>query len=353
MNAIEVLSRLSLEGLMEKYQSENKETATKRLVYELNIVDEWKKADFFLAAMEIANWIRSKGIVISNGHGALPGSIIAYCIGLTAVDPIKYDLVFERFTNLDSDNAWFIWLLVPMQKLPEIKNYLFSNYPEFLDLIAIEGSAELDVLQNVNEKLDLDDIDFADESVWGDLSVDDICNLIEADLDNPPAFLKDIQIDGIETLADVLSLYRPGPDEHIPAYIKGKQAPQKIEYICEQLRPILEHTGGVVIYQEQVMRIMHDLAGFSWEQSNELRKNLAKKKILPAWRKNFIYGNEELKIAGCLANGFSEEEAEQVWNLLTEMAYLGFNKSHAIGYAMDFYSQLWVRHYYSDRQRMS
>lgn len=154
--------------------------------------------------------------------------------------------------------------------------------------------------------------------------------------------------DCIEDIIAGVALYRPGPMDFIDDYIKGKQKPGKIKYLTPKLKPILESTYGTIVYQEQVMRIVRDLAGFSMGRSDLVRRAMSKKKeaIMNAERKNFVYGNPDENIPGCIANGVSEEAAHKIYDQMIDFAKYAFNKSHAAAYAVVSYQSAWLKYHY-------
>ncbi len=159
---------------------------------------------------------------------------------------------------------------------------------------------------------------------------------------------KEMQPDNINDIIAGIALYRPGPMDFIPKYIEGKKNPHVVEYITPELEPILKDTYGTIVYQEQVMRIVRDLAGYSMGRSDLVRRAMAKKKqaVMDEERQNFIYGNKEEGIPGCINKGISEEKASAVWDLMADFAKYAFNKSHAAAYAVLSYQSAWLKYYY-------
>ena len=143
-------------------------------------------------------------------------------------------------------------------------------------------------------------------------------------------------------------MYRPGPMDFIPQYIKGKNHPEQITYDCPQLEPILAPTYGCIVYQEQVMQIVRDLAGFTLGRSDLLRRAMSKKKgdVMQKERQAFVYGDEAEGVPGCIANGISEAVANKIYDEMIDFAKYAFNKSHAAAYAVVSYQTAWLKYYY-------
>ena len=160
--------------------------------------------------------------------------------------------------------------------------------------------------------------------------------------------MKELKPQSLEDVIAGISLYRPGPMDFIPKYIKGKNEPESISYVCKELEPILEPTYGCIVYQEQVMQIVQDLAGYTMGQADNIRRAMSKKKqyVIDAERQNFVYGNEEQGIKGCIANGISEDAANQIYDSMVDFAKYAFNKSHAAAYAVVAYQTAYLKYYY-------
>ena len=158
----------------------------------------------------------------------------------------------------------------------------------------------------------------------------------------------DLKPEGIEDIIAGIALYRPGPMDFIPDYIKGKENPASIRYKTEKLRPILEKTYGCIVYQEQVMQIVRDLAGYSMGRSDLVRRAMSKKKadVMAQERKNFVYGNPEEGITGCVGNGIPADVADSIYDDMVDFAKYAFNKSHAAAYALVSYQTAWLKYHY-------
>ncbi len=214
-------------------------------------------------------------------------------------------------------------------------------------LTVIKDAADL-VERNHGIKLDMDHIDYEDKKVLGSIGTgkcDGIFQLESAGMKN---FMKELKPQSLEDVIAGISLYRPGPMDFIPKYIKGKNEPDSISYACKELEPILEPTYGCIVYQEQVMQIVQNLAGYTMGQADNIRRAMSKKKqyIIDAERQNFVYGNEEQGIRGCIGNGIREDVANSIYDSMVDFAKYAFNKSHAAAYAVVAYQTAYLKYYY-------
>ena len=214
-------------------------------------------------------------------------------------------------------------------------------------LTVIKNAVEL-AEQNYGVIIDLDTIDYNDKKVLDSIGTgkcDGIFQLESAGMKN---FMKELKPRSLEDIIAGISLYRPGPMDFIPKYIKGKNEPESTSYFCKELESILEPTYGCIVYQEQVMQIVQELAGYTMGQADNIRRAMSKKKqyIIDAERKNFVYGNEQQNIKGCIANGISEQAANQIYDSMVDFAKYAFNKSHAAAYAVVSYQTAYLKYYY-------
>ncbi len=198
------------------------------------------------------------------------------------------------------------------------------------------------------ELFDIDKVDYDDKAVLDSLGTgktDGVFQLESAGMKN---FMKELKPQSLEDIIAGISLYRPGPMDFIPAYIRGKNNPDSITYDCPQLEPILEPTYGCIVYQEQVMQIVRDLAGYTLGRSDLVRRAMSKKKtsVMQQERKNFVYGNQEEGVPGCVSNGISEQTANKIFDEMTDFAKYAFNKSHAAAYAVVAYQTAYLKYYY-------
>ena len=492
--AWEYMQKLCREGLSRRYG--HVEELEERLEYEMNVIHDMGFVDYFLIVWDFIRYAKENGIAVGPGRGSGAGSIVAYCLGITNIDPIKYNLLFERFLNperltmpdIDIDfcyerrqevidyvvekygkdrvvqivtfgtmaargvlrdvgraldmpyaqcdaiakmvpNELNITLdkalmmnpdlasayrtdeqvkyLVDMSKRLEglarhssmhAAGVLISNAPaddyvplsrasedtittqftmttlEELGLLKMDflGLRTVTVIQDavrlikkeydgqngkkeegqfpgfVDGVLDMDRIDYADSKVYellGSGHTEGVFQLESAGMKN---FMKELKPHNIEDVIAGISLYRPGPMDFIPKYIKGKNDPSSIEYECKELEPILKPTYGCIVYQEQVMQIVRDLAGYSYGRSDLVRRAMSKKKesVMAKERKNFVYGNEEEHVPGCIAKGIPEQVANHIFDEMTDFAKYAFNKSHAAAYAVVAYQTAFLKCYY-------
>ena len=475
----EYLNELCFKGLEERYQPVTEELK-ERLNYELSTIKNMGYVDYFLIVWDFIKYARDHDIMVGPGRGSAAGSLVAYTLGITQLDPIRYDLLFERFLNpervsmpdIDVDFCFerrqevidyvrrkygddcvvqivtfgtlaargvirdvgrvmdlpyaqvdTIAKMIPqelnitidkaLQMNPELKK-VYEDQKEIHDLIdtakrleglprhtsmhaagvvisqkdvseyvplsrASDGSIvtqftmttleelgllkmdflglrTLTVIQNavhlieqdVGVKLDMQHIDYNDKKVLDSLGTgrsDGVFQLESAGMKN---FMKELKPQSLEDVIAGISLYRPGPMDFIPQYIRGKNRPDTIKYDCPQLEPILKPTYGCIVYQEQVMQIVRNLAGYTLGRSDLVRRAMSKKKaaVMEKERQNFVYGNEEEGVPGCIANGISEQTANKIYDDMIDFAKYAFNKSHAAAYAVVSYQTAFLKYYY-------
>ena len=475
----EYLNKLCWEGLEEKYHPVTEELK-ERLTYELNTIKTMGYVDYFLIVWDFIKYARDNDIMVGPGRGSAAGSIVSYSLGITQLDPIRYQLLFERFLNpervsmpdIDIDfcferrqevidyvvrkygkdrvvqivtfgtmaargvirdvgrvldfpyaqvdtiakmipNELNITIDKALKMNPELRNqyegdeqihYLIDmskrleGLPrhtsmhaagvvisqkavdeyvplsrasdgsittqftmttlEELGLLKMDflGLRTLTVIQNAVKlaqksegiELDLSKIDYNDQAVLGMIGSGKCEGVFQLESTGMKNFMKELKPKSLEDIIAGISLYRPGPMDFIPQYIKGKNAPDQITYDCPQLEPILEPTYGCIVYQEQVMQIVRDLAGYTLGRSDLVRRAMAKKKaaVMAKERENFVYGNEEEGVPGCIANGISEQAANQIYDSMVDFAKYAFNKSHAAAYAVVAYQTAYLKYYY-------
>ena len=473
------LNHLCSEGLKERYP-EDDGTAKVRLEYELGVIKSMGYVDYFLIVWDFINFARSHGIAVGPGRGSAAGSIVSYCLKITNIDPIRYQLLFERFLNpervsmpdIDVDFCYErrqevidyvvekygkdqvaqivtfgtlaargvirdvgrvmdlpyslcdqvskmvpaelnITLDLALKKNPELKGLYDTdeqvhklidmsrrleglprhtsmhaagvvisrtNIDEYvplsrgsdgtittqftmttleeLGLLKMDflGLRTLTVLQDAvamiqkdhGVKLDLDHIDFNDKKVMESIGTGKDDGVFQLESGGMKSFMKELKPESLEDIIAGISLYRPGPMDFIPKYLKGKNDPAAITYTCPQLEHILKPTYGCIVYQEQVMQIVRDLAGYTLGRSDLVRRAMSKKKadVMARERKNFVYGNEEEGVKGCAANGIDEKTANQIFDDMTDFAKYAFGKSHAAAYAVVAYQTAYLKYYY-------
>lgn len=480
----------SLEGVYEKEKiktlRENNEEAEKlcqRLDYELGIIKQMGYVDYFLIVWDFIKFSIDNGIPTGPGRGSAAGSIVAYTLGITKIDPIKYNLIFERFLNpervsmpdIDSDFCYerrqeVIDYVVEkygkecvsqivtfgtmaarlcIRDVGRAMNYSYAEVDRIAKMIptvlnitidkALEMNSELkavydedervkelidvardleglprhtsthaagvviaskplveyvplqknegmivtqftmgtleelgllkmdflglrtltvmnDAIKNIKENrgidIDIDNIDFDDQNVYKMIGEGKTVGVFQLESAGMTSFMRELKPDCLEDIIAGISLYRPGPMAEIPKYIEGKRNPDKVEYVTPQLEKILDVTYGVMVYQEQVMQIVRDLAGYSLGRSDLVRRAMSKKKhkVMEEERKNFIHGivdeDGKVLVPGCIRNGITEEAANTLFDQMMDFASYAFNKSHAAAYAVVGYETAYLMYYY-------
>ncbi|HCW28146.1 MAG TPA: DNA polymerase III subunit alpha [Lachnoclostridium sp.] len=473
------LNHLCDEGFALRYPDDDG-TLRARLDYELGTIKSMGYVDYFLIVWDFINFAKSHGIAVGPGRGSAAGSIVAYCLKITDIDPIRYQLLFERFLNpervsmpdIDVDFCYErrqevidyvvekygkdqvaqivtfgtlaargvirdvgrvmdlpyslcdqvskmvpaelnITLDLALQKNPELKTLYESDEQvkklidmskrleglprhtsmhaagvvisrtsideyvplsrgadgtivtqftmttlEELGLLKMDflGLRTLTVIQDAVKmiekdygvKLDLEHIDYDDKKVMDSLGTGKNEGVFQLESGGFKTFMKELKPTTLEDIIAGISLYRPGPMDFIPKYLKGKNDPASITYTCPQLESILKPTYGCIVYQEQVMQIVRDLAGYTLGRSDLVRRAMSKKKaaVMAKERQNFVYGNAEEGVKGCIANGIDEKTANQIYDDMTDFAKYAFNKSHAAAYAVVAYQTAFLKFYY-------
>lgn len=218
------------------------------------------------------------------------------------------------------------------------------------------GLRTLTVIQNAAQMaerstgihIDMDHIDYNDAAVLSSIGTGRTDGVFQLESGGMKSFMKELKPQSLEDVIAGISLYRPGPMDFIPKYIKGKNNPESVTYDCPQLEPILAPTYGCIVYQEQVMQIVQDLGGYTMARSDLVRRAMSKKKqyVMEQERKNFIYGNKEEGVPGCEANGISAQTANHIYDAMIDFAKYAFNKSHAACYAVVAYQTAYLKYYY-------
>ena len=472
-----LLRRQAEEGFARRY-GENPEVQ-KQLQFELNVIEQMGYVDYFLVVWDYIRFAKEQGIAVGPGRGSAAGSVVAYCLGITDVDPIKYNLFFERFLNPERITMPDIDVDFCYERRQEVIDYVIEKYGKDhvcqiitfgtmaaravirdvgrvmripyadVDRIAKAVPMELgitidravEISQPLRREMEADEtiaqliatarklegmprhagthaaavviskdplmniipLQKNDETVTtqftmgaieelGLLKMDflglrnltviqDACNLVEKStgkpldmekiaLDDPLVYqmigegdtdgvfqlesggmrelLKELKPNCFEDIIACISLYRPGPMESIPRYIQGKRDPSSVKYLDKRLEPILQVTYGCMVYQEQVMQIVRELAGYSWARSDLVRRAMSKKKrdVMAKERQAFIYGTEDGTVPGAVKNGVPEEVASQIFDQMTDFAQYAFNKSHAAAYGIVSYRTAWLKAHY-------
>ena len=221
-------------------------------------------------------------------------------------------------------------------------------YPDNEPRIPTVGNVERPRENPAGYPFSIEDISYDDPNVFASIATGRTDGVFQIESGGMQSFMKELQPGSIEDLTAGISLYRPGPMDFIPKYIRGKKDIAGITYDCPQLEPILEPTYGCIVYQEQVMQIVRDLGGYTLGRSDLVRRAMSKKKqaVMEKERRNFVYGNEEEGVPGCVANGISEEVASHIYDTMMDFAKYAFNKSHAACYAVVSYQTAWLKYYY-------
>ena len=474
----EYLNKLCFEGLERRYTSVTEELK-ERLEYELGVIQKMGYVDYFLIVWDFIKYARDHEIMVGPGRGSAAGSIVSYTLGITDIDPIKYQLLFERFLNpervsmpdIDIDFCFerrqevidyvvrkygadrvvqivtfgtmaargvirdvgrvmdlpyafvdSIAKMIPTElnitltkalNNPELKK-VYENDPQVKELIDMSlrleglprhtsmhaagvvisqksvdeyvplslgadgavttqftmttleelgllkmdflGLRTLTVIQNAvklaekstGKVIDMHAIDYNDKAVLDSIGTGRTDGVFQLESSGMKSFMKELKPQNLEDIIAGISLYRPGPMDFIPQYIKGKNNTGAITYDCPQLEPILKPTYGCIVYQEQVMQIVRDLAGYTLGRSDLVRRAMSKKKgdVMQRERQNFVYGNEEEGVPGCIANGISERVANKIYDEMIDFAKYAFNKSHAAAYAVVAYQTAYLKYYY-------
>ena len=472
------LQELCLEGLYRKYPQITDEL-TERLDHELSVIDQMGFNDYFLIVWDFIKYAKDNGIAVGPGRGSAAGSIVSYCLDITEIDPIRYNLIFERFLNserismpdIDIDFCYenrsrVIQYVVEKYKASNVAQIItfgtlgakaairdvgrsigmsYSDCDKVAKLIpsrlnttidsAIDENIELrtlietdedvarlidisralegtprhasthaagvvitdrpvvdyvplyvndgniatqfpmntindlgllkmdflglrnltvikDTVENIKRahgvEVDINHLKFDDPNVYALISRGDTLGVFQLESSGMRVFMQNLQPDSFEDIIAGISLYRPGPMQYIDLYIKNKKKPEEIKYLHHTLEPVLNVTYGCMIYQEQVMQIVRDLAGYSMGQSDSVRRAMSKKKAkeMEAGREAFVKGNKEKNIKGCVSNGIDEKVANEIYDQMIDFASYAFNKSHAAAYAVISYQTAYLKAYY-------
>ena len=481
------LNKLCLDGLKERYGEDldapagvTGQSFRERLTYELDVIKTMGYVDYFLIVWDFINYAKSNGIMVGPGRGSAAGSIVSYALKITNIDPIRYNLLFERFLNPERVSMPDIDIDFCYERRQEVIDYVSRKYgPEkvvqivtfgtlaakgvirdvgrvmdlpyaYVDSLAkmipnelnitidralqinpelrklYEGDEQVRTLIDMSKRLeglprhtsmhaagvvicsepaeelvplsrgadgsittqftmttieelgllkmdflglrtltvlrdavaliekskgvhiDLDHIDMDDKKVLASIGTGKTDGVFQLESGGMKSFMKELRPQNLEDIIAGISLYRPGPMDFIPKYIRGKNNASSVTYSCPQLEPILEPTYGCIVYQEQVMQIVRELGGYTLGRSDLVRRAMSKKKqaVMEKERANFIYGNEEEQVPGCVAKGIPEEVASKIYDEMMDFAKYAFNKSHAACYAVVAYQTAFLKYYY-------
>ncbi|MBQ9562839.1 MAG: DNA polymerase III subunit alpha [Lachnospiraceae bacterium] len=467
------LRKLCFDGLAKRYGDAD-DSLKERMEYELSTIESMGFVDYFLIVWDFIKYAKDHGIAVGPGRGSAAGSIVAYCLEITDINPIKYNLLFERFLNPervtmpdidvdfcytrrqevidyvsrkygkekvvqivtfgtmaakmvirdvgraldlpyatadqvakmipnelgitiekalkvskelrdlyegDEQMRYLIDMSMRLEGLPRHTsmhaagvviskeavdeyvplsmggdNAVTTQYTmttlEELGLLKMDflGLRTLTVIQSAARMagVDMEKISYEDANIYNMISAGRCEGVFQLESTGMKNFMKELRPGNIEDVIAGISLYRPGPMDFIPKYIKGKEHPETIVYETPQLAPILEPTYGCIVYQEQVMQIVRDLAGYSYGRSDLVRRAMSKKKadVMERERRNFVYGNPDEGVPGCAAQGIAPEVANHIFDEMTDFARYAFNKSHAAAYAVVAYQTAWLKYYY-------
>jgi DNA polymerase-3 subunit alpha len=464
----EYLRILCEQGLEERY-TDITEKIRDRLEYELSVIDNMRFNDYFLIVWDFMKYAHEHGIVTGPGRGSASGSLVAYVLEITNVDPLEHDLLFERFLNPERVTMPDIDIDFPDTRRDEVIRYVARKYGEdhvaqiitfgtlaaraavrdvgraldlslklvdtvakqipsrpgitlvqaekespalknmlkqseeaarlyeiartveglprhasthaagvvisdetLTDVVPLQEGQEgvsltqysMDILEEIGllkmdflglrnltlienilelihtgtgKKPKLKNIPFGDEKTFQQLSAGDTTGVFQLESSGMRQVLQKLKPTEFEDIVAVNALYRPGPMDHIPTYISGKHGNREVIYLHEDLEPILKSTYGVIVYQEQIMKIASTMAGFSLGEADLLRRAVSKKK------KDILDAEEEHFVNGCLENGYNRETAEEVYDLILRFASYGFNRSHAVAYSVIAYQLAYLK----------
>ena len=475
----EYLNKLCWDGFAERYPDDTGKLRD-QLTYELSIIQKMGYVDYFLIVWDFIKYSRDHGIAVGPGRGSAAGSLVSYTLGITNIDPAKYQLLFERFLNPERVSMPDIDVDFCFERRQEVIDYVVRKYGKdrvaqivtfgtlaargvlrdvgrvmdmpyaFVDSIAkmvpqelnitldraLKTNPEFKTLYDTNEqvkelvdmsmrleglprhtsmhaagvvisqkavdeyvplsraqdgslttqftmttleelgllkmdflglrtltviqnavrmaeqghgcKIDVDHIDYNDKAVLDSLGTGKTDGVFQLESTGMKNFMKELKPQSLEDIIAGISLYRPGPMDFIPQYIRGKNHPETITYDCPQLESILEPTYGCIVYQEQVMQIVQKLAGYTLGRADLVRRAMSKKKaaVMQQERQNFVYGNEAEGVPGCISRGIPENVANKIYDDMTDFAKYAFNKSHAAAYAVVAYQTAWLKYYY-------
>lgn len=470
-------------GLIQKFGENCSDDVKQRLEYELSVISAMGYVDYFLIVWDFIRYARENEIMVGPGRGSAAGSLVSYCLGITSIDPLKYNLLFERFLNPERISMPDIDIDFCYERRQEVIDYVISKYgkdrvsqiitfgtmaaraairdvgraldipygevdivakmipfqigmninkalelnPELRKKYELEegtrllidtaisleglprhasthaagvviskepiveyvplqlnennvttqftmglleelGLLKMDFLglrtltvirdavnlikQSHNKKIDINSIDYEDQDVYKMIGEGKTVGIFQLESAGMTQFMKELQPSSLEDIIAGISLYRPGPMDQIPRYLRNKNNPKEIKYHHPLLENILNVTYGCMVYQEQVMQIVRELGGYSYGRSDLVRRAMSKKKVavMEQERKNFIYGinddNGNEVVRGAVRNGVDEFTANKIFDEMMDFASYAFNKSHAAAYAVVAYQTAWLKHYY-------
>ena len=473
------LNKLCQDGMAKRYLNDDG-TLQERLSYELGVIHNMGYVDYFLIVWDFIHFARSHDIMVGPGRGSAAGSIVSYCLEITNIDPVRYDLLFERFLNPERVSMPDIDIDFCFERRQEVIDYVVEKYgkDQVVQIVTFGTLAAKGVVRDVGRVLDLpyarcdaiakmipgdlgmtlekalkqspdlreayqnddevrylidmarrleglprhtsmhaagvvigqramdefvplsrasdgtittqftmttleelgllkmdflglrtltviqnavrqaeenygvhlvmEEIDYNDKDVLASIGTGKCDGIFQLESSGMKSFMKELRPENLEDIIAGISLYRPGPMDFIPRYLKGKNDKDSITYECPQLEHILGPTYGCIVYQEQVMQIVRDLAGYTMGRSDLVRRAMSKKKaaVMEKERQNFVYGNQEENVKGCIENGIDEKTANHIYDEMIDFARYAFNKSHAACYAVVAYQTAYLKYYY-------
>ena len=252
----------------------------------------------------------------------------------------------DKFVPLSRGSDGSITTQFTMTTIEEL-GLLKMDFLGLRTLTVIQNAVEM-VERSTGIFIDIDAIDYNDQAVLSSIGTGRTDGIFQLESGGMKSFMKELKPRSLEDVIAGISLYRPGPMDFIPKYIKGKNDPESVTYDCPQLEPILAPTYGCIVYQEQVMQIVQDLGGYTMGRSDLVRRAMSKKKqyVMEQERKNFTYGNPEEGVPGCVANGISAQVADHIYDTMMDFAKYAFNKSHAACYAVVAYQTAYLKYYH-------
>jgi len=467
-NSFEYLKNLSIKGLSKRLNNDVSDKYKERLLYELNIINDMGFSNYFLVVYDFIKYAKKNGILVGPGRGSAGGSLVAYSLGITDIDPIYYDLLFERFLNpervtmpdidtdfpdiyrdqvisyvtekygeknvsgivtfgtlgarlvirdvgrvlnAESSDIDYLCKRIPNVTKQKIKDF-YQNDREFRNMIESDSKLKLlyricniiegfprhtsmhaagivmskikldeviplvknndiylsgftmehleelgllkmdflglknlttimniisDIERGEGIKIDFSNIPFDDKDALKLFQTADTSGIFQFESDGMRNFLRKLKPNNLNDIIAAIALFRPGPAINIDSYIRRKHKEEEIEYLHEDLKPILSSTYGIIIYQEQIMQIVSIMAGFSFGEADILRRAMSKKK------KDILKNEEEKFINGCIKNGYSKELSKKVYDLILNFANYGFNKSHSVAYSIIAYRMAYLK----------
>ena len=267
--------------------------------------------------------------------------------GIHAAGVVIAPAPVDEFVPLSRSADNVITTQYTMTTLEEL-GLLKMDFLGLRNLTVIDDAAKAIRNSGLDPDFDIEKIDYGDKAVYDLIASGHTEGIFQLESAGMTSFMKELKPENIEDIIAGIALYRPGPMDFIPKYIQGKQQKDGVVYECEELRPILEPTHGCIVYQEQVMQIVRDLAGYSFGRSDLVRRAMSKKKaeVMAKERQNFVYGNSEEKVPGCAGRGISAEVGNKIFDEMTDFAKYAFNKAHATCYAVVAYQTAYLKKYY-------